>query len=246
VVPGQGPGGYIAYLQRAARLAPGFVKRTGDYEKYTRFLLVQESVHCLRGSWEKWKARDEAGELGTQYVRAAWLFRAVRETIGCYRRQLDEVCLGDATRWTLPVNFPPTQDSDHPVPPLSLEALLDLVDSEANRWDRLLTEGGTLAIPAIRGFVQNVHGLVRRAAGELALHTDAVLPKARRSERRQHDLEPAATPASPYEIFKAERLRAAFDVAQRLVALLLEIEKALQPAETSTYAPPAAERQALT
>lgn len=249
VLPGDSARGYIGHFQRVAGLTPENIKLMGGFEQYTRFLMVRDSVQCLRASWMTWRREDRCGELGRQYVRAAWLFQAVRETIVCYRRELDEVCVGDATLRTMPVNFPTTQDSDHPVDSLPLDGFLDLVEREAGRWERMLTDGGLLAVPAIRNAAHNIHGLVRRAIGELGTYADLVVAhepprRDRRGSPQKHLPETTSAPPAKYEIFKADQLRSAHDVAQRLGALLQEIEDELHPSDEPQY-PPEAEQKAI-
>jgi hypothetical protein len=159
-------GGYIGQLQNIAGLSPAKARVTGDYEQYTRFLLIRNSIQGLSEAWDAWQKYAGEGELGVQYLRVMWLFRAVRETVAAFRSELDEAGLGDATRWTLQVAF----KGGEGIRPISLVSFLDLLDSEAARWAQMLNDGGTLAAPAILGFVENVHEMVTLATPDFPKH----------------------------------------------------------------------------
>jgi hypothetical protein len=245
-------GGYIGQLQNIAGLGPAKARVTGDYEQYTRFLLIRNSIQGLSEAWDAWQKDADEGELGVQYVRVMWLFRAVRETVATFRRDLDEAGLGDATRWTLQVAF----KGGEGFRPISLVSFLDLLDTEAARWGQMLNDGGRLAAPAILGFVENVHEMVTLATPDFPKHVkpyeyptidDAERGQAvryrTRAERKAAEQSKLADSAKAPDAPKPERrtvefvaipgdtsdLHEAFAVAhQRLDSLLQQIEKDLK------------------
>ncbi len=245
-------GGYIGQLQNIAGLGPSNARLTGDYEQYTRFLLIRNSIQGLSEAWDAWLKDAEEGELGVQYIRVTWLFRAVRETVAAFRRELDEAGLGDATRWTLQVAF----TGGEGLRPMSLASFLDLLDTEAARWAQMLNDGGTLAAPAILSFVEHVHEMVTLATPDFPKHVkpyeyptvDAQEPAASsrdrtRAERKAAEQAKLGDAQKAPEGGKPERrtvefvaipadttdLHEAFAVAhQRLESLLQQIEKDLK------------------
>jgi hypothetical protein len=125
-----------------AGLGSSKTRLTGDFEQYTRFLLIRQSLESLSDAWDGWRREAQEGDLGVQFVRVGWLFQAVRETVAMFRAELDEIGLGDATRWTLQVAFN-AEKSDEPQPSLSLGSFLDIIDVEALRWSQLLSDSGS-------------------------------------------------------------------------------------------------------
>jgi hypothetical protein len=236
--------GYIGHFQRIAGLSAANIRLTADFEQYSRFLLVRDSVQCLRESWNHWKRDDRSGELGMQYVRATWLFQAVRETVACYRTELEEVCLGDATLRSMPVMFKKTELHDDDVDVVSVGGFFDILDREPARWSRMLAEGGTVSVAAILSSVENINNLVTRAIDGLAHYADLVShPPSRPDRPAKYKTDAGATPRTEYELLKIERLRTAQDLALRLRALLQEIENELRRPEQAPVPP--AEQKAI-
>jgi hypothetical protein len=261
-------GGCIGDLQRIAGFGPAKARVTGDYEQYTRFLLIRNSIEGLSDAWTAWQKEADQGDLGVQYLRVTWLFRAVRETVAAFRGDLDEAGLGDATRWTLQVAFNRTEDGET-FRPISLASFLDLLDKEAGRWGQMLNDGGTLAAPAIRGFVEHVHAMVTLARPDFPRHarpyehvlvedadrTEGV--RRTRAERRAADSSKSAEsprgsdvpwPTGRVELVQVladgSDLHEAFAVAhQRLRSLLQQIEKDLNPPDACV---PPLERGSMT
>jgi hypothetical protein len=226
-------GGHVGQFQRIAGLGSDKTRLAGDYEQYTRFLLVRQSLESLSDAWESWRRDAQGGELGVQFVRVGWLFQAVRETIASFRAELDDIGLGDATRWTLQVSF---KKADDDLKPISLGSFLDVIDTEAQRWGQLLHDGGSIAGVAIREFVGRVHDLVKRATPEFMVHERAYVepPKAAYAGKGK-------TATAPVE--DVDHLRAAFDATQqRLDRLFEEIEDDLR---TPDAAVPYADRSTL-
>jgi hypothetical protein len=213
-------GGYIGQLQRVAGLGSSKTRLTGDFEQYTRFLLIRQSLESLSDAWDNWRGEAQKGDLGVQFVRVGWLFQAVRETVAMLRTELDEIGLGDATRWTLQVAFN-AKKSDDPQRPISLGAFLDIIDVEAQRWSQLLSDSGSVGAAAVRDFVGNIHDLVKRATPEFMVHEKPEASQAKGSGYARGKT--AAT------IDEVERLRAAFETFQHwLDTLLQEIEDDLR------------------
>jgi hypothetical protein len=231
-------GGYLGQLQRIAGLGSSKARLTGDFEQYTRFLLLRQSIESLAEVWQNWRREAQEGDLGVQFVRVTWLFQAVRETVAMFREELDDLGLGEATRWTLHVNFTPKTAED-PLPPMSLGAFLDVIDSEGERWRSLIEEGGAVAGGAIREFVGNVHDLVRRARPELMspekrfVSDKPEAPKQDVAQAKRGGYTMAAKPGAA-TIEEVDHLRAAFETAQhRLDTLLEEIEDDLRAPDSA-------------
>jgi hypothetical protein len=227
-------GGYIGQLQKVAGLGSAKTRLTGDFEQYTRFLLIRQSLESLADAWDGWRRDAQEGELGVQFVRVGWLFQAVRETVAMFRDELDELGLGDATRWTLQVAFNGKKSED-PHHPISLGSFLDVIDVESQRWSQLLSESGSVGAVAIRDFVGNIHDLVRRATPEFMVQEKEMSHTKGGGEAGRG--KPGTT------VHEVRHLRAAFETAQhRLDTLLDEIEYELR---TSDAAVPYEDRSTL-